>query len=173
MFWTNTGSKSPQNSSCTATYLSSHETNKTCCRKSKSELISDVLQWNAMHRHVCVGRLIRTYVYQLFTDTRCSLEDLPRAMDNRNGWWQSQSRILLYFQHNLMIISGHFKIPYLQKSSQSNLSRRNQQEAHTRNQWKCLNVQLSRKIISTQPVSASDKQVISVSLNFMLITCHY
>ena len=28
----------------------------------------------------------RTYVQQLCADARCSLEDLPEAMDDREGW---------------------------------------------------------------------------------------
>ena len=28
----------------------------------------------------------KTYTYQIFTDARCHLEDLPRAMANREGW---------------------------------------------------------------------------------------
>ena len=32
------------------------------------------------------GRPARTYMQQLCTDTRYRLEDLPGAMDNRDGW---------------------------------------------------------------------------------------
>ena len=30
---------------------------------------------------------------QLCTDTGCSLEDLPGAMDDREGWWERVSEI--------------------------------------------------------------------------------
>ena len=33
--------------------------------------------------------VIRTYLHQLCGDTRCCLEDLPRMMDNRDGWLES------------------------------------------------------------------------------------
>ena len=32
------------------------------------------------------GRPARTYIQQLFGDTDCSLDDLPRSMDDREGW---------------------------------------------------------------------------------------
>ena len=32
------------------------------------------------------GRQEKTPIHQLCADTRCWLEDLPRAMDDRNGW---------------------------------------------------------------------------------------
>ena len=28
------------------------------------------------------------YLQQLFTDTGCSLEDLPEALDDRDEWWE-------------------------------------------------------------------------------------
>ena len=53
------------------------------CWRSKDELISDVLQWTSSHGGAKAGRPARTYIKQLCTDTGCSLEDLPEAMDNR------------------------------------------------------------------------------------------
>ena len=51
------------------------------CWRSKNELISDVLMWNLSH-----GRPTRTYHQQFSKDTGYSLEDLPGAMDDRDGW---------------------------------------------------------------------------------------
>ena len=51
----------------------------------KDELISDVLLWTPSHR-TKVGRPARTYIQQLCTDTRGSLEDFPGTMDDRDEW---------------------------------------------------------------------------------------
>ena len=56
------------------------------CWKSKDKLISDVLLWNPAHGRVKAVRPTRTYIQQLCVDTGCSLEDLPGAMDDRDGW---------------------------------------------------------------------------------------
>ena len=53
------------------------------CR-SKDKLRSDILLWTLSHRYASVGRLRRTYLQQLCMDTRCRLEDLPNAMDDRD-----------------------------------------------------------------------------------------
>ena len=52
----------------------------------KDELISDVLLWNPSHGWAKAGRPARYYILQLCADTGCSPEDLPEAMDNREGW---------------------------------------------------------------------------------------
>ena len=56
------------------------------CRRSKDELISDVLLWNPAYRQANAGRPARTYIQQLCEDTGCSPEDLPEAMNNREKW---------------------------------------------------------------------------------------
>ena len=53
------------------------------CRRSRDELISDIL-----HGRAKAGRPARTYIRQLCTDTGCSPEDLPEAMDDREGLWE-------------------------------------------------------------------------------------
>ena len=40
-----------------------------------------------------VGRPTRTYQQQLCTDTGCSLEDLPEAMDDRDKWQEKVREI--------------------------------------------------------------------------------
>ena len=55
------------------------------CWGSKDEVISDNLRWNSTHGRTSVGRPASTYLHQLCADTGCSLEDLPKAMDDRNG----------------------------------------------------------------------------------------
>ena len=56
------------------------------CRRSRSELISDVLLWTPSHGRAKVGRLARTYMQQLCEDTVCSPEGLPEAMNDRERW---------------------------------------------------------------------------------------
>ena len=55
------------------------------CWRSRDELISDVLLWTPSHGQAKAGRPARTYIQQLCADTRCSPEDLPEAMDDREG----------------------------------------------------------------------------------------
>ena len=56
------------------------------CRRSRDELISDVLPWTPSHGRAKAGRPARTYIQQLCADTECSPEDLPEAMDDRVVW---------------------------------------------------------------------------------------
>ena len=56
--------------------------------RSKDELISDELLWTPSHGQTKVGWPARTYIQQLCADTECSLEDLPGAMDDKDGWWE-------------------------------------------------------------------------------------
>ena len=52
----------------------------------KDELISDILPWTPSHGRAKAGRPARTYIQQLWADTERSPEDLPEAMDDREGW---------------------------------------------------------------------------------------
>ena len=56
------------------------------CWRSRDKLISDVLQWTPSHRQAKTERPARTYTQQLCPDTGCIFEDLPEAMDDREGW---------------------------------------------------------------------------------------
>ena len=56
------------------------------CWRSNGEFISDILQWIYSRGRAKVGRPVRTYIPQLCANTGCSLEDLPGAMDDREGW---------------------------------------------------------------------------------------
>ena len=53
--------------------------------RSKDELISDILLWTPSYGRAKAGRPARTYVQQLCADTGCNPEDLPEAMDDRDG----------------------------------------------------------------------------------------
>ena len=50
------------------------------------ELIRDVLLWIPSHGWAKAGRPARTYIQQLCADMGCNPEDLPEAMDDREGW---------------------------------------------------------------------------------------
>ena len=56
------------------------------CRRSRDELISDVLLWTPTYGRAKAGRPARTYIQQLCEGTRCSPEDLPEAMNDREEW---------------------------------------------------------------------------------------
>ena len=58
------------------------------CWRSRVELISDVLLWTPTHGRAKAGLPARTYIHQLCEDTRCSPEDLPEAMNDREKWWE-------------------------------------------------------------------------------------
>ena len=49
-------------------------------------LLSDILLWTLSHGRAKVRRPARPYAQQLCANTGCSLEDLPGAMDDREGW---------------------------------------------------------------------------------------
>ena len=53
------------------------------CWRSRDELISDVLLWTSSHDWAKAGRPAQTYIQQLCEDTRCSPEDLPEVMNDR------------------------------------------------------------------------------------------
>ena len=58
------------------------------CWRSRDELIRDVLLWTPSHWRSKVGQPARTYIQQLCANMGCDLEDLPEAMNDREGWWE-------------------------------------------------------------------------------------
>ena len=56
------------------------------CWRSMDKLLSDVLLWTSSHRRAKAGRPGRPYIQQPCVDTGCIPEDLPEAMDDREGW---------------------------------------------------------------------------------------
>ena len=56
------------------------------CRRSRDELISDVLLWNPTHGRAKAGWPARICIQQLCEDTGCCPEDLPEAMNDREKW---------------------------------------------------------------------------------------
>ena len=55
------------------------------CWRSTVKLISDVLRWTPSYGWAKSGRPTRTYIQQLCEDTGCNPEDLPEAMNDREG----------------------------------------------------------------------------------------
>ena len=53
------------------------------CWKSRDELISHVILWTPTYGRAKAGRPARTYIQQLCEDTRCSPEELPETMNDR------------------------------------------------------------------------------------------
>ena len=56
------------------------------CWRNGDEIISNILLWTPSYGRAKAGRPARTYIQQLCADTGCSLEDLPGAMNDRDGW---------------------------------------------------------------------------------------
>ena len=54
---------------------------------------NDVLLWTPSQGRVKAGRPARTHIQQLCTNTRCSLEDLPKTMDDREEWREGVKNI--------------------------------------------------------------------------------
>ena len=54
--------------------------------RSRDDPVSDVLLSTSSHGRAKAGRSARTYTHQLCDDTGCNPEDLPKAMDDRDGW---------------------------------------------------------------------------------------
>ena len=58
------------------------------CWINKDKLISNVLLWTLSHRCARVVWPAITYLQQLCSDTGCRMEDLLRAIDDRDEWWE-------------------------------------------------------------------------------------
>ena len=56
------------------------------CWRSRDELISDILLWTPTYGRAKAGRPAQIYIQQLCEDMRCSPEDLPEAMNDREMW---------------------------------------------------------------------------------------
>ena len=94
LFWTNPRNSTLQNSSCTTTNLSSHKPSKVRvrhaghCWRCKDKLISNILQWTPAYVHTYVGWIEKTFLHQLCTGIGGWLEELPKTMTERDGWWE-------------------------------------------------------------------------------------
>ena len=77
-----------------------------------------LLLWTPTHGRAKAGRPARTYIQQLCEDTGCCPEDLPRAMNDREEWRESQGYPC--YQRDMMMMRKRFrrKRPALFKSGQ-------------------------------------------------------
>ena len=58
------------------------------CWRNRDELISYVLLWTPRYGQAKTWRSAQTYIQELCEDTRCSPEELPEPMKNREKWWE-------------------------------------------------------------------------------------
>ena len=56
------------------------------CYRSKDEVDSDLILWTPKYGKAKVGRPGKTHTKQLTEVADCQLEDLPRAMEDREYW---------------------------------------------------------------------------------------
>ena len=70
------------------------------CRKSKDELISDVLLWTPSHGRAKTGRPARNYIQQLCADTGCCPEDLPEQWTIEKGGEKGSGISVLMARHD-------------------------------------------------------------------------
>ena len=82
------------------------------CWRSKDELIRDILLWTPSHGRAKAWRPARTYIQQLCVDTGYSLEDLPGAMNIRDGW-RERVREILCWQCDMMMKNVRFSLLYI------------------------------------------------------------
>ena len=108
LYWTNPGGNIPQNSCCTATYNLSRNPSKL----NEQDMWDSAgeVRTNSYAIYSCEtlckneqGRLARTYLWQLCTDTGCSTEDLPESMDDGearegqgNPCWRHDMMMVIY-----------------------------------------------------------------------------
>ena len=88
------------------------------CWRSRDELIRDVLLWSPTHGRAKAGRPARTYIQQLCEDTGCCPEDLPRAMNDREEWWERVKDIRARYDDDYIILyyiihAGFVAFPWL------------------------------------------------------------
>ena len=91
-YWTSSGGNTLQNSSCTANYHPFRKLSKLDLpdmRDTAGEVKTnkwDILRWTPSHGWAKAGQPGRTYIQQLCTDTGYSLENLLRALEDRESW---------------------------------------------------------------------------------------
>ena len=71
--------------------------------RSKDALINDIILCISTHWHASVNRQAKIYMHKLCADTGYNLEYQPGAMDDRNGWRESENTVQLYGSMMIMI----------------------------------------------------------------------
>ena len=85
-YWTSPGGSTSEFSCFTTTCHPSRTRHGRHSWKSRDKLMSDIMLWTPSHGRAKVERPARTYTQQICADTWCSLEHLPEAMEDREGW---------------------------------------------------------------------------------------
>ena len=88
------------------------------CRRSKGELISDVLLRTPACDQAKAGRPARTYIQQPCEDTGCSTEHLPEAMNDREKWRERVRDIRFQVARHLTVLCGSSILRHRQKHLQ-------------------------------------------------------
>ena len=70
------------------------------CWRSRDKIISDLLLWTSSHGRAKAGQPAWTYMQQPCADTGCSPENLPEAMDDREGWRERVGDIHVMVRHD-------------------------------------------------------------------------
>ena len=85
LFWANFGRSTLPNSSCIATYLSSHKPSKSDEQDMLdiAELISGILLWISTYGHTNVGWPAKTFIHQICVVTQCCLEEILIGTDGK------------------------------------------------------------------------------------------
>ena len=60
------------------------------CWRSRNKLVSNVLLWTPTRRHIGVGQPAKNHINQLYVNTGHSLEELQKAIANRDWWWERE-----------------------------------------------------------------------------------
>ena len=90
LYGRNLRSNTPRKNSCSANYLPSlkrlSKTNEIGVTLLERPSQTHIFTFSNGALHMDVRGPTRTYVQQLYADTRCGLENLPWAMDDRDAW---------------------------------------------------------------------------------------
>ena len=84
------------------------------CWRRRDKLISDVLLWTPSHGRAKAGQPAWTYIQQLCEDTGCSPGDLPKAINDKEGWWEGQGYPCWWWWY--LVISMHLAYDHFHTS---------------------------------------------------------
>ena len=70
--------------------------------------VSDVLLWTPSQGRAKAGWPAKTYIQQLCAYTGCNLEDIPEAMDDREGWRETvRDNLCVFFDVKVILVEEH------------------------------------------------------------------
>ena len=88
------------------------------CWRSRDELISDALLWTSSYGRAKTGRPARIYILQFCADTGCIPEDLPGAMNDREGqvfpgWWPNMVTMITLCGNKIIFVTKVMEFSHL------------------------------------------------------------